>query len=64
MLNDLSVVAISFSVIMLCWVVVRLNQKLEEAMFNLKSNKNLETEDELDDYENSEKRQSLSGTRS
>lgn len=33
-MNDLTVVAISLSVILLCWAVVRINQKIERAMRN------------------------------
>jgi len=31
-MNDFSVVVISVSVIVLCWAVVRLNQKLDESI--------------------------------
>ena len=51
MLGDLSVVAISISVIILCWVVVRLNQKLEQAMYNLKSHKEIGSKDNLGEKE-------------
>jgi hypothetical protein len=33
-INDLSVVVISISVIVLCWAVVRINQKLDETLRN------------------------------
>jgi uncharacterized protein YoxC len=34
MVSDLSVVVISLSVIVLCWAVIRVNQKLDEAIHN------------------------------
>jgi hypothetical protein len=36
MISDLSVVVISVSVILLCWAVVRINQKIDEAIRNPK----------------------------
>ena len=34
MISELSVVVISVSVILLCWAVVRINQKIDEAIHN------------------------------
>jgi hypothetical protein len=34
MISDLSVVVISISIILLCWAVVRINQKIDEAIRN------------------------------
>ena len=34
MVSDLSVIVISLSVIVLCWAVIRINQKLDEAIHN------------------------------
>jgi hypothetical protein len=36
MISDVSVVVISMSVILLCWAVVRLNQKLEDSSHSRK----------------------------
>jgi len=33
-MNDLTVIAISLSVILLCWAVVRINQKIERSLRN------------------------------
>ena len=42
MINDLSVVVISISVIVLCWAVVRINQKLDETLRNPKPDSKLD----------------------
>lgn len=35
-MNDLTVVAISLSVILLCWAVVKVNHRIEQALRNPK----------------------------
>ena len=42
MISDLSVIVISVSVILLCWAVVRLNQKIDETIRNPKSESTLD----------------------
>lgn len=41
MLSELSVIWISISVIVLCWAVVRINQKIDEAVSNYKQGNTL-----------------------
>jgi len=41
-INDFSVVWISISVIVLCWAVVRINQKIDETIRNHKYNNTLD----------------------
>ncbi len=43
MFSELSVIWISISVIVLCWAVVRINQKIDEAVSNYKHGNNLES---------------------
>ena len=43
MLSELSVIWISLSVIVLCWAVVRINQKIDEAVSNYKQSNHLES---------------------
>ena len=46
MLSELSVIWISLSVIVLCWAVVRINQKIDEAVSNYKHANRLDFEQE------------------
>ena len=46
-MSDLSVVVISISVIVLCWAVVRLNQKLDEAIRKSRPNNDFAAWDDL-----------------
>lgn len=43
MFSELSVIWISLSVIVLCWAVVRMNQKIDEAVSNSKHINNLDS---------------------
>ena len=43
MFSELSVIWISISVIVLCWAVVRMNQKIDEAVSNYKNSMNLDS---------------------
>lgn len=45
MITDLSVIWISISVIVLCWAVVRINQKIDETIRNHKYNNTLDSFD-------------------
>lgn len=42
MISEFSVIWISLSVIVLCWAVVRINQKIDETIHNLKYDNALE----------------------
>jgi hypothetical protein len=42
MISELSVIWISLSVIVLCWAVVRINQKIDEAIRNYKPHNSIE----------------------
>ena len=44
-MNDFSVVWISISVIVLCWAVVRINQKIDEMIHNHKYSNTLDGRD-------------------
>ena len=44
MLSELSVIWISLSVIVLCWAVVRMNQKIDEAVSKYKHTNRLDLE--------------------
>lgn len=41
-MEDLTVIAISLSVILLCWAVVRVNQRIDQALRNSPSSKELD----------------------
>jgi hypothetical protein len=41
-MNDFTVVAISLSIIVLCWVVVRINHRLENPTRNLKQHSEID----------------------
>lgn len=49
MFSELSVIWISISVIVLCWAVVRINQKIDEAVSNYKHGNSLDPLQETQD---------------